>query len=293
MTWLVALALIMVLVVSCAAPVSAPSATPTPKALFTPTSAPTLTVSKVQEIKARGKLIVAVRQEQGPRGIHVDPAHVQTRDLEVALARAIAKKLLGEENKAELRSGPALAIIGTVQGGDVDLGLATIFHAPTTDSLKQQVEVSEPFATGGVALIASTSIGISTVRGLDGKKVARIQTGRDYRPEFETFAKERGVNIAVEEFASYDEAAAAIEGGQVQAMLGHTIAHTAYVAQSPGRFTFLGKPFTSEQFAVIAKKGDSELVAIASQVIKELKASGELQRLAERAGFPVESLALP
>ena len=179
MTWLVALALIMVLVVSCAAPVSAPSATPTPKALFTPTSAPTLTVSKVQEIKARGKLIVAVRQEQGPRGIHVDPAHVQTRDLEVALARAIAKKLLGEENKAELRSGPALAIIGTVQGGDVDLGLATIFHAPTTDSLKQQVEVSEPFATGGVALIASTSIGISTVRGLDGKKVARIQTGRD------------------------------------------------------------------------------------------------------------------
>ncbi len=131
------------------------------------------------------------------------------------------------------------------------------------------------------------------MKDLDGRKVADIEVGRGYRPEFDTFAKERGLSIATEQFASYDEAATAMESGQVQAMLGHTIAHTVYIAQNPGRFAFLGKPFTSEQFAVVAKKGDSELIAIVSQVIKELKASGELQGLAERAGFPVDSLALP
>lgn len=299
----VVLALVMVIAISCAAPTPtptptatpgpSPTATPTPMALPTPTSTPTLTVSKVQEIKTRGKLIVAVRQESGARGILLDPVHLKTRGLEVALARAIAKKLLGDENKVELRSGPALAVVSTVQEGQVDLGLATIFHAPTTDALKQQVEVSEPFATGGVALITKIGSSISTLKDLNGKKVARIEVGRDYRPEFETFAKQRGFSIAIEQFASYDEVAAAMERDQAQAMLGHTIALTAYMAQNPGRFVFLGKPFTSEQFAVVAKKGDSELIAIVSQVIKELKASGELQGLAERAGFPVESLALP
>ncbi len=281
-TLLVALALMVVSAIACAAPI------PTP----TPTSTPTPTLSKVDEIRARDKLIVAVRQEESAQGVHIDPSHLQTRGLEVALARAIAKKLLGDENKVELRSGPALAVVSTVQGGQVDLGLATIFHAPTTDALAQQVEVSEPFATGGVALITKAG-GISTVKELDGKKVARIQKGRDYGPEFESFAKQRSLSIATEQFTSYDEAAAAMESGQAQAILGHTIAHTAYMAKNPGRFTFLGKPFTNEQFSVIAKKGDSELIAIVSQTIKELKASGELRGMAERAGIPVTSLALP
>ncbi len=280
-TLLVVLAFVVVFAISCAAP------TPTPIATST-----ALTVSKVQEIKTRGKLIVAVRQGEPLKGVHLDPAHNQTRGLEVALAKAIAKKLLGDENKVEIRSGPARDVVSTVQGGQVDLGLGTIFHSPTTDALKQQVEVSEPFATGGVTLITKIG-GVSIVKDLDGKKVASIDVGRDLRPEFETFAKQRGFTIAIEQFASYDEAAAAMERGQVQAVLGHTIALTVYMAESPGRFAFLGKPFTSEQFAVVAKKGDSELVAIVSQMIKELKTSGELQRLAQQAGFPVESLALP
>lgn len=284
---LVLMAFVVVIALSCAAPAPTPTVTPVL------TVAPTLAVSKVQEIKARGKLIAAVRQEQGPRGVSLDPAHPHTRTLEVALVKAIAKKLLGDENKVELRSGPALAVVGTVQGGQVDLALATIFHTPTTDALKQQVEVSEPFAAGGVALVTTTGSAVRSLEALNRKRVGYIAAGRDYRPDFDTITKQQGLSIAIEGFASYDEAATALQGGQVQAVLGHTIALTVYATQNPGRFAFLGKPFTSEQFAVIAKKGDSELIAIASQVIKELKASGELQRLAERAGFPVESLALP
>ncbi|MBI4200231.1 MAG: transporter substrate-binding domain-containing protein [Chloroflexi bacterium] len=259
----------------------------------TPTPTPTLTVSKVQEIRARGKLIVAVRQEQGPRGVSLDPAHPHTRTLEVALAKAIAKKLMGDENKVDLRSGPALAVASTVQGGQVDLALATIFHFPTTDALKQQVEVSEPFATGGVALVTTTGSTVRSLADLSGKRVGYVAAGRDYRPDFDTITNQQGLSIAIEGFVSYDEAATALQGGQVQAVLGHTIALTVYATQNPGRFAFLDKPLTREQFAVIAKKGDSELIGIVNEVVKELKASGELLRLAQQAGFPVESLALP
>jgi len=280
---LVAVACGVLITVGCASPASIP----------TPTSTPTNTVSKVQEIRARGRLIVAIRQEESPRGLHVDPAHTRTRGLEVALARALAKKLLGDENRLEIISGPARVVVSTVQGGQVDLGLAAIFHAPTTDVLRQQVEVSEPFAVGGVALITKAGSASSALKDLDGKKVAYIALGRDYRPEFDTIAKQQGLSIGFEQFDSYDEAAIAIEGGQVQALLGHTIPHTVYVAENPGRFVFLGKPLTSEQFGVVETKGDDELIGIVNELLKELKASGELARLAQQVGFPVESLALP
>ncbi|MBI4311478.1 MAG: amino acid ABC transporter substrate-binding protein [Chloroflexi bacterium] len=270
-----------------------PTATATPTASPTPTAGPTLPVSKVKEIQARGKLIVAVRQERSPSGVFKDPAHSRTRGLEVALAKAIAKKLLGDENKVELRSGPAKDVVTTVVQGNADLGLDTIFHAPTTDALKQQVEVSEPYAVGGVTLITRSGTGPGTVKELDGKSVASIDVGRDYRPDFDAFAKQRGLTITVTQFASYEEAAAAMESGQVQAMLGHTIAHTVYGAQNPGKFVFFGKPLTSEQFAVIAQKGNTELIAVVNEALRELKASGDLRRLAESLQFPPDSLALP
>ena len=284
---LVALACGVVIAVACAAP--APSSTPT--ALPAGANTTTLTASKLQEIRARGRLIVAVRQEQSPRGAFLDPVHPYTRNLEVALSGAIAKKLLGDESKVEFISIPARALVSTVQAGQVDLGLATIFDSPTTDALKQQVEVSEPFANGGVALIAKSG---DSVGGLKDLKLAYVTAGRDYRPEFDAFARQQGLaTIRIEPFASYEEAATALERGQVQAVLGHTITHAFYLAQHPARFELVGKPLTSEQFAIVANKGERELLGIVNEVLQELKASGELLRLAQLAGFPVEAIVLP
>ncbi len=210
----------------------------------------------------------------------------------MALSGAIAKKLLGDESKVEFVSIPARALVSTVQGGQVDLGLATIFDSPTTDALKQQVEVGEPFANGGVALVVKSGGSVGGLKDL--KKLAYVTAGRDYRPEFDAFARQQGITtIGIEPFASYEEAATALERGQVQAVLGHTITHAFYLAQHPARFELAGKPFTTEQFALIANKGERELIGIVNEVLQELKASGELRRLAQQAGFPVESLALP
>ncbi len=271
----------------------APSATLVPTASPVPTAKQELKASKVEEIRKRGKLIVAVRQEGGPRAVFLDPVHSPTRGLELALSGAIAKQLLGDETRVELRPGPANVLVSTVNGGEVDLGLATIFNLPTTEVLKQQVQVSEPFATGGVALIVSVGGGVSTIKDLDGKKVARLATGRDYRLEFESFAKGISLSVTMVDFSSYDEAAAAMGSGQVQAMLGHSIAHHAYLAKNPGKFAFLDKPITVEQFSIIATKGEGDLIPAVNNLLKELKASGELARIAERVGFPVQSVATP
>ena len=209
----------------------------------------------------------------------------------MALSGAIARKLLGDDNKVEFISVPARALVSTVQGSQVDLGLATIFDSPTTDALKQQVEVSEPFANGGVALIAKSG---DSVGGLKDLKLAYVTAGRDYRPEFDAFARQQGLTtIRIEPFASYEEAATALERGQVQAVLGHTITHAFYLDQHPARFELAGKPLTTEQFAIIANKGERELLGIVNEVLQELKASGELLRLAQLAGFPVEAIVLP
>src|SRR3990172_1903461 len=95
-TLLVVMAFVMGIAVSCAEPTAAPTptATSTLTSASPSTTTPTSAISKIQQIKERGKLIVAVRQGQSPTGIFKDPAHSRTRDFELALARAIAKKLL-------------------------------------------------------------------------------------------------------------------------------------------------------------------------------------------------------
>jgi ABC-type amino acid transport substrate-binding protein len=241
-------------------------------------------------------LIVTVRQPQSPRGTFFDPAHLQTRGLEVALARAIAKELLGDETQTqvEFRSGPATAVIRTVLTGQVDLGLATVVGFPTDDALRQQVAVSDPFAIGGIAIAIKQGGVLGSLGKLDGKKVAVPQTGsRDHRTEFDSLAKQQGLNILIENYPDMNEAAAAIESGQVQAVVSHSIPLAAYIQQNPGRLALADVSLTNESFGIAVPKDAADLLYLVNAVLRGLKGSGQLKSFAQETKFPIESLAAP
>ena len=56
---------------------------------------------KLAEIRARGRLIVSVKNDA--KHPHKDPAHFDKRGFEVELAHALAAKILGDASKLELR----------------------------------------------------------------------------------------------------------------------------------------------------------------------------------------------
>src|SRR3954470_4775883 len=81
-------------------------------------------LAKLDEIRARGRLIVSVKNDaQRP---HKDPAHFQKRGFEVELAGLLAKKIFGDASKLELRILARPVRIPMLVSGAVDLVLSMI-----------------------------------------------------------------------------------------------------------------------------------------------------------------------
>ena len=83
--------------------------------------------SRLDEILARGKVIVGVTSEGPPFGFVDDKGELVGFDIDIA--RLIAKGLLGDQNKIEFVKQGSAARWPNVQSGKVDFGIqiTTIF----------------------------------------------------------------------------------------------------------------------------------------------------------------------
>ena len=102
-------------------------------------------------IHARGMLRVAVKNQGSlNRAEHNDPAHFQKRGFELDLAGAIAKKILGDATKLDLKTFKRRQRLPAVADGTVDLGIA-MFAINEDD--QRRVDFSHPYYDGGLAVV--------------------------------------------------------------------------------------------------------------------------------------------
>jgi putative glutamine transport system substrate-binding protein len=232
------------------------------------------------EIRARGKLVVSVKNEGAAApSAHHDPAHFQKRDFEVELARALAKKVLGDANKLELKLMPRAVRLFAVAEDRVD---ACISMISVDEDKQRQVDFSRPYWSNGLAVLVKTGTRIDKLQDLAGKHfVALRQTAND--PSAELARKAKGISFTVGRVTSFEDAASLIEAKKAVGLITHAINIDAWVAKHPGfaRSAILSR----EEFAIAVKKGNRELVTLANQTIDELEKSGELQKMQERAGL--------
>lgn len=241
--------------------------------------------AKIQEIKNRGMLIVSVKKTESPTGRHRDVAHFQKRDFEVSIAKAIAKKLLGDENKIELKEFKRADRIPAVERNEVDLAISSI---TITEDSKKIVNFSDVYDWEGLTLMTKKGAGIRDLEDLNRQTVAAVTEGGQYFGDaLERIAKERGLAITAKSYVDFEAAAAAVEAGQMPAVVQRRINILVYMAQKPGVFETVGGLLTTEEHGIAVKKGNDDLLAVINSVITELMKSGELNQMAEKAGFPI------
>ena len=237
-------------------------------------------------ISARGRLIVSAKKDDAPGGVLKDPAHFQKRNYELSIAGEIARRLIGDPGRVELLLLPKPERIPSVENGDADLVISMI---PASEENKKTIDLSTPYATGGMALMTRSGSGILKFEDLNGKRAAvAMEEQSDLRDAFSRIARERGLTIGVDAYPSFEDAAKAVGDGRAAALVSNSINITVYVAASAGQFLRVGGLLTSEQYAVGVRKGEAELLRVVNSVIEELRRTGELRKLAEKAGFPYE-----
>jgi putative glutamine transport system substrate-binding protein len=236
---------------------------------------------RVAEIRARGRLVVSVKNDA--RRPHKDPAHVQKRGFEIDLTRAIARRILGDETKVELRilSRPVrLPMLGV---GAVDLVVSMI---PINAETRAGYDLSRPYFASALALMTRDDAHVDGLGDLGDKTIAVLKQGfNDYGRELGRIAEARGIKVATRYYPTFEAAANAVSSGEAAAMVSNAVDLEAFMGEHRG-YRLAPRVLESRQYAVAVRKGDADLLRAVNQTIDELVRSGELRRMTEKWHLP-------
>jgi aspartate/glutamate/glutamine transport system substrate-binding protein len=233
-------------------------------------------------IRERDRLIVSVKNDGNPaRAAHKDPAHFNKRDFELAIARAVAAKLLGDPAKLEIRLMRKPERVPAVVDGRVDLAISML--RPSA-GLRAQVDFSRPYFETSSAVMQGVDGAIRTVADFGGRRIGVIARN-DAKPQ-QAFEEIGGGKVPAQivEFDSFGAAAEAIMVGEIDALLSESVNIAVYLADHPAPL-FRSKALSRAPVAVAVPKENPALLQLVNAVIDELEASGELVQLQQTRGL--------
>jgi putative glutamine transport system substrate-binding protein len=226
--------------------------------------------STLDKIKDRGKLVVGVKYDTYLFG-YKDPKTGKVEGFDVDIAKALAKKLLGDENKVELVEITSKTRIPKLKNGDIDAIIATM---TITEERKKEVDFSDVYFDAGQSLLVKKGSPIQSVKDLKkGTKVLTVKgaTSGDN-------VRKAAPDTEVLEFENYAEAFTALKSGKGDALTTDNSILYGMAAQDPD-YEVVGGTFTNEPYGIAVQKGDKKFVDYINQFLKELKDSGEYNKI--------------
>ncbi|HEX8011657.1 MAG TPA: transporter substrate-binding domain-containing protein [Casimicrobiaceae bacterium] len=118
--------------------------------------------SKLDEVLARGKIIVGVTSEAPPFGFVDDKGQLVGFDIDVA--KLIAKEIFGDENKVDLFKQGFAARWPNVENGTIDFGAQVTTIYPDR---ALRVAFTRPYVDSGIVLVVKKDSPIKTIADLN------------------------------------------------------------------------------------------------------------------------------
>lgn len=171
------------------------------------------------------------------------------------------------------------AIITAVNSGKADLGMAGM---TVTEERLQQVDFSEPYATGVQVVIVTEDSAITSVDDLTAEGAyhtigVQLSTTGDLFAQWEIADEGFG---EVAQYPNGNEAVMALKNGKVDCVIIDNEPAKAYVAANEG-LKILDTEFAVESYAACFKKG-SDLVAPFNEALKALTDDGTIPAIIEK-----------
>lgn len=235
------------------------------------------TPADIKAIKDRGTLKVGVKVDV-PKFGYKDPKTSKIDGFEIDLSKAVAKKILGDENKIEFEAVTAKTRGPLLDSGDVDMIAATF---TITDERKKSYNFSDPYFTDSVGLMVKKNSGIKDLKGLNGKTIGVAQSATS-KQAIQDAAEKVGSKVKFLEFASYPEIKAALDSGRVDCFSVDGSILYGYLDNST---EILKERFTPQEYGIASKKGNDALAKTINETIDDMKKSGELDKLIQKWGI--------
>ncbi|WP_240417990.1 glutamate ABC transporter substrate-binding protein [Paenibacillus periandrae] len=256
-------------------PTNQGAGTTTPTAPAAPAGeAPKPTGSKtLDDIQKRGKLVVGVKYDTKLFGLK-DPGSGKVEGFDIDIAKALAKKILGDETKLELKEVTSKTRIPLLKNGDIDMIIATM---TITEERKQEVEFSDVYFKAGQSLLVKKGSPIQSVA--DVKKGVKVLAVKGSTSTDNIRAKSPEATVL--EFENYQDAFTALKAGQGDTLTTDNAILYGMVKQDPN-YQVVGGTFTDEPYGMAIRKGDTGYVTYVNDFLKAMKSSGDYDKLYEQ-----------
>jgi glutamate transport system substrate-binding protein len=194
--------------------------------------------------------------------------------LDVDVAKYVAKELGTTEDKITWVQAPSAQRETLIATGQVNFIVATY---SITDTRKEKVSFAGPyFVAGQDLLVRADDTSITGPESLNGKKLCSVKGSTSAQKVKEQFANQ----VQLQEFATYSECLPALETGGVDALTTDDAILAGFAAQeaNAGKFKLVGKPFSTENYGIGLKKGDTALCQKITDAIKKMQSDGALDQ---------------
>lgn len=227
---------------------------------------------------AGGKIKIGIKFDQPGLGLREGDTY---SGFDVEVAKYVAKELGHAESDIEWKESPSGQRETLIETGQVDLIFATY---SITDKRKERVSFGGPyFIAGQDLLIRADDNSITGPETLSGKKLCSV-TGSTPAQKI----KDAHPDVQLQEFATYSECLPALLNGTIDAVTTDDTILAGYAAQSQyaGKLKLVGKPFTTENYGVGLKKGDTALCEKVNTAISKMIKDGAWEAAVEKTLGP-------
>jgi putative glutamine transport system substrate-binding protein len=220
-------------------------------------------------IRQRDRLIVGSKQTFPVFNIK-DPATGRNEGFFADLSRALAKRLLGDENKLSFVVTTDENRFEKVAQGEVDVLIDTI---PINDEKLKVADYSSETFRSGSALLVKKGSPIRSLADIGaGTRIAYVKANEDI-----AVVRAGAPGATYLEFAKSEEALQALKDGRADAFT-QVVTHLYRAASQNPDYTLVAR-FTTKPYHIFLKKGDVALQAYLDEFMQNLRASGEYDRL--------------
>jgi glutamate transport system substrate-binding protein len=223
-----------------------------------------------EKIKARGELIVGVKEDQPGLG-YKDPTTNKYSGFDIDIARLIAAKLgFDPETKIQFKTIQSAAREQALINGDVDYYVGTY---TINAGRKEKVSFAGPyFVAGQDLLIKADNTTITGKDTLKGMKVCWV-TGSTPAKRFKDENLTEDGNVL--EFQGYSQCVTKLLNGEVDAVTTDDAILKGYAAAEPDKMKVVGKTFSTEKYGIGLAKDDKALRDKINEILEKSLTDGK------------------
>ena len=217
-----------------------------------------------------GGLKIGIKYDQPGLGLKQGDKYT---GLDVDVATYVAGKLGTDPSKITWIQAPSAQRETLLSTGQVDLVVATY---SITDARKQKVSFAGPyFVAGQDLLVRSDETAITGPDTLAGKKLCSVKGSTSAQK-----VKDKYPGVQLQELGTYSECVAALVAKGVDALTTDDTILAGYAAQEQykGKLKVVGKTFSTENYGIGLKKGDTAMCQKVTDAIKTMVSDGSWQK---------------